>query len=234
MEYVGTELDLFAHAKNWKKYWSSQISQYIRGDVLEVGAGIGANTPLLDPSCAKSWICLEPDPNLADRLRISVQAAGSSTASKCSVVTGTTRDMDPNFPFDCLLYIDVLEHIEQDKDELERASTLLRPQGSIVVLSPAHNWLYTAFDKSIGHFRRYNSATLRRCKPAACIVDRIFYLDSCGLLASAANRLLLNQSTPTLNQILFWDRYLVRPSTRLDVMLRRSLGKSIVGVFRKV
>ena len=144
------------------------------------------------------------------------------------------RRHEPNFPFDCLLYIDVLEHIKQDKDELERASALLRPHGSIVVLSPAHDWLYTAFDKSIGHFRRYNAATLRRCKPAACIVDRIFYLDSCGLLASAANRLLLKQSTPSLDQILFWDRYLVRPSARLDAMLGRSLGKSIVGVFRHI
>jgi ubiquinone/menaquinone biosynthesis C-methylase UbiE len=233
MEYVGTELDLFAHAKNWKRYWSSHVGRYISGDVLEVGAGIGANTPLLQPSRAKSWTCLEPDPNLANRLRAAVEASAGGPAM-CSVVTGTTGDLDPNSRFDCLLYIDVLEHIERDQEELERAAGLLHSGGCIVVLSPAHNWLYTPFDKSIGHFRRYNRSRLRKCKPSNCAVERLFYLDSCGLLASAANRLLLNQSMPTLDQILFWDRYLVRSSTTLDMILRCSIGKSIVGIFRKI
>ena len=40
--YVGQELDVFAHAVHWKRYWSSQIEPYLRGDVLEVGAGLGA------------------------------------------------------------------------------------------------------------------------------------------------------------------------------------------------
>ena len=40
--YPGDELVLFQHATNWKKYFSRQIKPYIKGDVLEVGAGIGA------------------------------------------------------------------------------------------------------------------------------------------------------------------------------------------------
>ena len=44
ISYIGGELDLFALAKNWKGYIKREISRYVTGDVLEVGAGIGATT----------------------------------------------------------------------------------------------------------------------------------------------------------------------------------------------
>ena len=47
-KYQGDELELFQHAKNWKKYFSRQIKPFIKGNVLEVGAGIGATTLLLN------------------------------------------------------------------------------------------------------------------------------------------------------------------------------------------
>ena len=54
-EYLGHELEIFAHAVNWKRYWASLIRRYIRGDVLEVGAGIGTNTPYLKDLQTSSW-----------------------------------------------------------------------------------------------------------------------------------------------------------------------------------
>ena len=60
-EYSGTELELFAHATNWKAYWRRMLAPFVRGDVLEVGAGIGTNTPLLRELTTGAWTCLEPD-----------------------------------------------------------------------------------------------------------------------------------------------------------------------------
>ena len=45
-KYCGSELELFAAARNWKGYWSQQVKPFLRGDILEVGAGIGSNTIL--------------------------------------------------------------------------------------------------------------------------------------------------------------------------------------------
>ena len=39
--YVGNELELFAEAVHWKRYFRSAIADRLVGDVLEVGAGIG-------------------------------------------------------------------------------------------------------------------------------------------------------------------------------------------------
>ena len=60
------------------------------------------------------------------------------------------------------------------------------------------------------------------------------YLDSIGLLASLANRLLLNQSMPTAAQIKTWDSVLVPCSRVLDPFLFGAVGKSVLGIWRNV
>ena len=56
--------------------------------------------------------------------------------------------------YDTILYIDVLEHIEDDYAEIKHAMGLLTSGGRIIIVSPAHNWLYNPCDKAVGHFRR--------------------------------------------------------------------------------
>src|SRR5262245_12109414 len=118
--YVGGELGLFAHATNWKRYWSREFAKHLQGDVLEAGAGIGVNTILLRPSTSGSWTCLEPDAKLVAELR-SVLTQHHLSAS-CRVVTGTIADLAPNEQFDTVIYVDVLEHIPDDRAELARAA----------------------------------------------------------------------------------------------------------------
>ena len=59
--YIGDELHLFANCVRWKSYFRSELKKYIRGDVLEVGAGLGGTTKVLHDGTADSWVCLESD-----------------------------------------------------------------------------------------------------------------------------------------------------------------------------
>ena len=136
--------------------------------------------------------------------------------------------------FDCILYIDTLEHIEHDKEELISAAKLLKRNGKLIILSPAYNWLYSEFDKSIGHFKRYDKKQLLMIKPASLGVDFIFYLDSFGVLASLGNKLILKKNLPNSNQIRFWDTFLVPISIISDSIFRFKFGKSVVAIFTKV
>ena len=230
--YAGEELELFAHAIRWKRYWSSRLAPFVGADVLEVGAGIGTNTLLLVSNRQKRWVCLEPDRLLAHHLKSKVEALGRRPAV-LEVIIGDLRCLAPESRFDTIIYIDVLEHIESDQEELEGAFRLLSPGGHLIVLSPAHQFLYTAFDHGLGHFRRYSRRTLRAVGPRACTPLRLFYLDSVGFCASLANRLLLKQKLPTVRQIKFWDRYLVQLSLVLDPLLGFNFGKTVVGIWRK-
>jgi SAM-dependent methyltransferase len=225
-EYIGQELDLFLGARNWKRYWASVIRPYVSGDVLEVGAGLGANLGYLGNPAVRSLHCLEPDEALAGRLRDIAHDTPGVTVS-----TGTVADL-PRGSFDAVLYIDVLEHIEDDKGQLATAAGLLRPGGRLIVLAPAHQALFSAFDTAIGHFRRYDRRSLAACTPAPARLEILWYLDSAGLLVSAANRLLLRQSLPTRSQVGFWDSYIVPVSRWLDPLSGHALGKSILAVWR--
>jgi len=223
----GDELAIFAHARHWKKYWSGIVSQYIHGDVLEVGAGIGSNVDLLLKT-SQHWVCLEPDANLVQQLRAKMESD-----DRCEVVRGQLQDLDDSRQFDTILYIDVLEHIENDSAEVSEAASHLRSGGALIVLVPAHQWLFTPFDSAIGHFRRYDKAGLKACSPPALRLERLLYLDSVGLCASIGNKLVLGQSMPTYRQIMVWDKVMVPLSQWFDPISRYSLGKSLLAVWRK-
>ena len=62
---------------------------------------------------------------------------------------------------------------------------------------------------------------------------KLLYLDSVGMLASGANRLLLSQAMPTERQILTWDRLMIPVSRVLDPLLGYTVGKSILGVWKR-
>lgn len=224
--YIGSELDLFAHAVTWKAYFRSQLLPYLQGDVLEVGAGIGANTRLLCEATQRRWLCLEPDRSLAARIE------GGGLPPRCEVIAGTIEDLPPQDRFDAILYLDVLEHIENDRQDLTLAAAHLKAGGALIVLAPAWQWLFTPFDQAIGHYRRYSKASLREVVPSTLSEDRVLYLDSVGLVSSLGNKLVLHAAMPTLGQIRFWDRLLVPLSRRLDPLLGYRIGKSILGVWR--
>jgi SAM-dependent methyltransferase len=227
-EYVGTELGVFALATNWKSYFGQVLRPFVRGTILEVGAGIGATTVALWHDQVESWTCLEPDPSLAKQLR---DLRLGEAEEPPEVIVGTVADISPQRQFDSIMYIDVLEHIENDRTELARAAAHLRPGGSLIVLSPAFNYLFSPFDRAIGHYRRYTRRDLRDLAPAGLELGRAFYLDSCGALLSLANRLLLRQHLPTRRQILFWDRRVIPISRASDRVFSRWWGRSVITVY---
>lgn len=231
LSYVGSELELFAHAERWKAYLASQLRGCLRGDVAEVGAGLGAFTKHLLAVPTRSWTCIEPDPQLLAALRKELAHDVANGRVRC--VGGTLSDLPADECFDCILYIDVLEHIYDDRAELAQAARRLAPGGSLVVMSPAHDFLFSAFDQAIGHHRRYDVASLSSAAPRELLCERMRYLDAVGMLASLANRFLLRRAQPTHSQIQLWDKRMVPLSRRLDPLLRHRLGKSILAIWRK-
>jgi SAM-dependent methyltransferase len=225
--YLGSELDLFAKALHWKSYWRDHLHAFVHGTVLEVGAGNGNNTRVFENLDCAHWVCVEPDPHLCAQLRASIPPS-----ARTEVIAGTLADLPEDSSFDTILYLDVLEHIEDDASELRLAARHLRQGGHLIVLAPAHQSLYSPFDGVIGHFRRYCRRSLCAAAPAELSLVLLRYLDSAGLIASLGNRLLLKQAMPTEKQLRLWDKYLVPISRYIDPALRYRLGKSIVGVWR--
>jgi 2-polyprenyl-3-methyl-5-hydroxy-6-metoxy-1,4-benzoquinol methylase len=143
-----------------------------------------------------------------------------SQFSNCTVLTETIFQLPSKEQFDTIIYIDVLEHIQDDKAEMKRAFDLLCAGGHLIILSPAHNFLFSSFDKEIGHFRRLELIELQ-------------YLDSIGFFALLAYKFFWNRPYPSKKQIGIWDQYIIPVSKRTDRIFFNAFGKSILGVWRK-
>ena len=225
LNYPGGELEIFAEAINWKNYYSKKLQPYITGDVLEVGSGLGTNTEFLRKSKTDGkWTCCEPDSELLAR---------SKKIKGCDYIHGTLYDIPQEEKFDTIIYIDVLEHIKNSREEIELVTEKMRPGGFCIILVPARERLFNAFDSAVGHHRRYSKLRLREDYRNLLQVKHLAYYDSLGLLASIANKLFFQKSVPTRKAILFWDRILLPLSKTFDPLIGHSAGKSLIAVLEK-
>jgi hypothetical protein len=229
--YIGSELELFKEAVHWKSYYHKLIKNYLVGEVLEVGAGLGSTTQLLLSGNQKRWVCLEPDVTLLEHIKALIQQ--SQLPKICEPRHGILQNLYGHELFDVILYIDVLEHIELDKSEMKLAAAHLKDEGKLIILAPAHQRLFSPFDHAIGHYRRYNKTMLFSIAPENLRCIKIMYLDCVGLFASLANRLLLRKKRPNKKQIFFWDRFMIPVSRKIDPVIGYSAGKSILGIWSK-
>lgn len=231
LDYIGDELEVFRLATNWKSYLRQTLEPYIQGEVAEVGAGLGATCEaLIGCQGVTQWLCIEPDAEMAAQIS-AINFA--DRAVQPEIMAGTLQDLPDRRSFDTIIYIDVLEHIEADKAELELAWSRLKSGGRIVVLAPAFQALYSPFDKAIGHFRRYKKSSLRNIAPKDAREVTAFYRDGVGFLASLANRMLLQQNMPTVRQIRLWDGIMVRISRVTDHLTFPFFGRSVIIVWEK-
>lgn len=233
MNYPGLELSIFKHAVNWKHYWSTVLSPYIGGHVCEVGAGLGGSTGALVNARATAWTFVEPDPSMAAALQ--KEPPNSVLGMPFDIHPGTLNTLEAGRQFDTIAYIDVLEHLEEDRAEFSNAMERLRPGGHVVAISPALQALYSEFDRQVGHCRRYSLPEFKGLadRPDAKVIAA-GYLDSLGAFLSLANRLIARQATPAPSQIKFWDRAVIPLAKPIDGLIGRRFGRSVFLVARKL
>ena len=142
------ELEFFDAAKNWRKYQFENILKYINSTVLEVGPGTGNNIQYYKNRASQITL-LETNKHLVNSLK-------SKFYEDKNIIVLNSDIHSHEKKFDTILYMDVLEHIEDDKKEIDKALKQLNSGGYIIFFVPAYQFLYSNFDKSIGHVKIYN------------------------------------------------------------------------------
>ena len=229
-KYSGSELETFKFATNFKKYYFKLANNHIPkfNDVLEIGAGIGNQSLVFSRNIDfHSWTCIEPDESNSTLLKSSL-----GDDPRFNVFTTTLEDFHDESKYDLILLADVLEHLPNDSSSLRQILSLLKPHGILLIYVPACQFLFSSFDSSIGHFRRYSIPTLTNIIPDSFTIVSIGYFDSVGWLLSFLNKVFLKSSSPSKRQILFWDRFVVPLSIIVDKLLGFKFGKNIFCVVR--
>jgi len=121
--------------------------------------GIGNLTELILEK--KRVVCLDYEKFYVDRLdesyghllNFKVTQADLTKIDDIKTALGDT-------PVDSTFCINVAEHIEDDELVFENFHKVLKPGGHAVILVPHNPKLYSAVDKTLGHFRRYTREEL--------------------------------------------------------------------------
>jgi SAM-dependent methyltransferase len=90
--------------------------------------------------------------------------SGAVTLTKNGFTTFQATLESLNFPDNSIGAIgafDVIEHLENPNELMDEVYRILKAGGMFICSVPAYQWLFSDFDKSIGHYRRYSRKSLR-------------------------------------------------------------------------
>lgn len=152
-EYGQKTLESMSQAVWYNRWTLNKFEEHLRGEILEVGCGIGnftgsllkyGNVWAIDIN--KKYIQKKNNPSKVLHLGFGDIEKGKYFFSKKK--------------FDTIVCLNVLEHIENDDKALLNIKKLLKSKGKLILLVPVHAKIYGEIDRSIGHFRRYNPSQL--------------------------------------------------------------------------
>lgn len=154
-KYLGTStLESMGQAKFYNRWTFNKFKIHLKGEILEIGAGIGNFTSDLSKYGKVTAIDIEPNfiRQINERKNPYV-TAGLGDIQKGKFFFGAKT-------FESIVCLNILEHIEDDSGSLENIFKLLKRDGNLILLVPIYESLYGEIDKSIGHFRRYDPLIL--------------------------------------------------------------------------
>lgn len=195
------EFAALREARNYRAALLRDFSPYLRGNILEVGAGIGQFTSdLMNLPRVQRLVSVEPDPGFYATLQ--------SRLPHHELVHGTVDDLHEKSGWNAIFSVNVLEHIESDREELNKYFQLLRPaQGALCLFVPARPEIYAPIDKDFGHFRRYTRNELKaKLENAGFSLSQFCYFNFVGYFLWWLSFCLLKKRTFDTASVRLFDR----------------------------
>ncbi len=139
-----------------------EIKPFIKGDVLEIGSGLGSFSKILISQNGNNSVILSDiDETFVEKLSSRYKTFKNVYVENFNL-ENIKNSSDGNFHIDTCIAINVLEHIKDDIKVIQNIHNVLNANGNLILLIPAHKYLYNIIDKSVGHLRRYNKKDIDR------------------------------------------------------------------------
>jgi len=229
--YAGRELEGLATLPRYYDWIVDCFRPHLQGTGIEFGAGLGTVSERIRPSLNKLDL-VEPSPDMTSALE--QQFAGDDNvrvfhASQEDYVKTCAASF-----YDVVVMVNVLEHIENDRAALDDMYRLLRPGGRLLLFVPALQFLYSEFDRRVGHYRRYHLAGLRdRVTAAGFSTMTARYFDIAGVLPWWLFNTLGGKVDFNPLVVKIFDSAFVPALRVLERVIRPPFGKNIILIAEK-
>lgn len=215
-----------AQADNYNTWLLDRSRPYLGRRVLDVGAGLGTFTELA--ADGREVVALEPEAAFAADLR--KRFAGRPNVQ---VVEAEADELEESEPFDSVICFNVLEHIPDDEGALRQFHSRLAPGGHLLLLVPAHPFLFGAIDRTVHHERRYRREPLRRLlEQTGFAVQTARYVNPLGALGWLVSGRVLGRGQIPTGPLRLYDSLV--PVLRALDRLALPFGLSVWAVARRV
>lgn len=220
------EFAALSEAVNYRRALLREFGPYIRGRVLEVGAGVGHITAeLIRHPGVTELVLVEPEARFCSVLRASFP--------NLRLVPGTIADLPPAERFDCIVSVNVLEHIDNDGAELCRYHGRLNPgDGVLCLFVPARRELFSPIDADFGHYRRYHKPELiLKLEGAGFQVQQIRYYNFVGYFAWLLTCRVLGRRHFNVQAVRAFDRLIFPLFNRIETAVcAPPVGQSLLAI----
>lgn len=198
--------------------------------VLEVGSGTGNITSFLVGE-GRQVVATEVVPAYREHLSSLFRATPLVEVGEFDLNESAPPELVAE-PFDSVVCLNVLEHIEDDLAALREIWRVLRPGGELALLVPAHQALYGRFDQAVGHFRRYSKPLLLDLLRAADFeVKSSIYFNFLAVLPWLLNGRILRRDYLPEGQTSLVDRLV--PLLKLERFIGPPCGLSLIAIAKK-
>jgi SAM-dependent methyltransferase len=218
-------LERLAVAPRFNRWMYDRLAPWVGETVLEVGSGIGNLSQFL--MGRRRLVLTDTEP--AYRTYLERRFGDRSNVVVRSL---TLPDIPPDLtadPFDSVVCLNVLEHIERDEAALDAMRRLLRPGGTLVLLVPALPVLLGELDRALGHWRRYTPDLLRsRFAAAGLAMRHLEYFNMAGIPGWWFVGRVLRRSLIPAGSLRIYDALV--PVFRLERLLPRRIGQSLIAI----
>jgi len=233
-DYAGRDLEAMAEAENYHRWIRDVFAPHLGDRVVEVGAGTGSFSVLLAERGPASLSLLEPSPAMFAQLSARTWPDGVDVRLYNAFFREVADRIAADGRPDAIVYVNVLEHVSDDVGELRAARELLATGGRILIFVPALIALYSPFDESLGHHRRYTAASLQAaCRHAGLEVLETRYFDLLGVAPWWLKYRVLRSRGMSPGSVRLYDRIGVPLTRALESAVRVPLGKNLLAVTRR-
>jgi ubiquinone/menaquinone biosynthesis C-methylase UbiE len=217
-------------AINYNQFIFKKIKKYIYGTCLEVGAGTGNFSKLISEKVDKLYVADEKKESyyfLKKRLK---------NIKNIKLINKSLNNL--NIPkVNSILLLNVLEHIKDDERAIKKLLKTLKNNSHLIIQVPAFNFLFSNYDKCVGHYKRYEKKDfLKIAKKLNLNVIEMYYFNPIGALGWWFNYCFLGKTeqkkSTTKIQIKIYDKLIV-PIIKLFDSKKNIFGISLMIIIKK-